>query len=153
MPTSLAPSPMPKVVSPVVFTRAVTSAFCLGETRQQITAAHCCPTCTINPSCHRDMSATRIAQTVAQSVHTCQRGGFCQGLLGRAFPMQAGFAVFKLDTKSLFFGRFPRRLECMNGTTSAAGFYMVRSPVVVLTLILQQCQLDYQSECCSTTGG
>ena len=60
--------------------------------------------------------------------------------------MQAGFADFKLDTKSYFFGRFPRRLECMNGTTSAAGFYMVRSPVIVLTLILQQCQLDYQSE-------
>ena len=45
MPTSLAPSPMPSVTTPVLFTSAVTSAFCLGDTRQHTTAAHALPTC------------------------------------------------------------------------------------------------------------
>lgn len=45
MPTSLAPSPMPRVVSPRPFTKAVTCAFCFGETLQHTTAAHLAPTC------------------------------------------------------------------------------------------------------------
>ena len=45
MPTSLAPSPIPKVTSPVLLTRAVTSAFCFGDTLQHTTAEQACPTC------------------------------------------------------------------------------------------------------------
>lgn len=45
MPTSLAPSPIASVVYPELLTSAVTCAFCSGDTRQQMTAAHCTPTC------------------------------------------------------------------------------------------------------------
>ena len=45
MPTSLAPSPIPTVTSPVLLTRAVTNAFCFGDTLQHTTAEQACPTC------------------------------------------------------------------------------------------------------------
>mmetsp|Transcript_71799 Transcript_71799/g.226843 ORF Transcript_71799/g.226843 Transcript_71799/m.226843 type:complete len:223 (-) Transcript_71799:112-780(-) len=43
IPTSLAPSPIASVVHPADLTSLVTRAFCKGETRQQITAAHKLP--------------------------------------------------------------------------------------------------------------
>lgn len=45
MPTSLAPSPMASVMSPLALTRAVTCAFCSGDTRQHTTALQRSATC------------------------------------------------------------------------------------------------------------
>ncbi len=99
--TSLAPSPMPSVMTPVLLTSAVTRAFCLGDTRQHTTAAHARPTCARgpNPSCltrrvsslgdqrHCASSLRRPAPGCKQGLYKCSEAlSGCTSLREEALP-------------------------------------------------------------------
>ena len=105
--TSLAPSPMPSVMTPVLLTSAVTRAFCLGDTRQHTTAAHARPTCARgpNPSCltrrvsslgdqrHCASSLRRPAPGCKQGLYKCSEAlSGCTSLREEALP--SGYAWF-----------------------------------------------------------